>query len=84
MWELDENDAAFWFLIRDHDSNYTHIFYTVFVFASRDIHDIPTPLKAPNANAYIEYMYLYPGLYQNIFGWKGSPHVDVHSSGYFG
>ncbi len=52
MWELDDNDATFRFLIRDHDSKFTQAFDTV--FASGGIHVIPTPLKAPNANAYAE------------------------------
>ena len=52
MWKLDEHDDAFSFLIRDHDSKYTPAFDTVFV--SSGLHVIPTPLKAPNANAYAE------------------------------
>ncbi len=52
MWNLDELHAAFSFLIRDHDSKYTSAFDTVFV--SSGVHGIPTPLKAPNANAYAE------------------------------
>ena len=52
LWELDENDAAFRFLIRDHDSKYTNSFDNV--FESEGIHVIPTPVRAPNANAYSE------------------------------
>ena len=52
VWELDEKDAEFRFLIRDRDSKYTTVFDTV--FASSGMHVIPTPLKAPNANAYAE------------------------------
>ncbi len=52
VWELDENDAAFRFLIRDRDSKYTSTFDNV--FESEGIHVIPTPVRAPNANAYSE------------------------------
>ncbi len=52
VWGLDEHNAVFRFLIRDHDSKYTQVFDKV--FASHGVHVIPTPLKAPNANAYAE------------------------------
>ncbi len=51
-WTLEGNDVAFRFLIRDHDSKYTNAFDNV--FRSGDIHVIPTPVRAPNANAYAE------------------------------
>jgi transposase len=52
VWELEDNDAAFRFLIRDRDSKFTNKFDTV--FQSEGIHVIPTPVRAPNANAYAE------------------------------
>ena len=39
-------------LIRDNDSKYTDAFDTV--FESADICIVPTPIQAPNANAYSE------------------------------
>jgi hypothetical protein len=41
VWELEDNDAAFRFLIRDRDSKFTNKFDTV--FQSEGIHVIPTP-----------------------------------------
>ncbi len=52
MWKLDENDASFRFLVHDWDSKFSAEFDTV--FESEGIHVIPTPLQAPNANAYAE------------------------------
>ena len=51
-WNHKENDVSFRFLIRDHDSKYTNSFDNV--FSSDGIDVIPTPLRAPNANAYAE------------------------------
>jgi putative transposase len=52
VWQLDENENAFRFLIRDRDSKYTDKFDTV--FQAEGIHVIVTLLRAPNANAYAE------------------------------
>ena len=52
VWELEDNEATFRFLIRDRDSKFTDKFDTV--FQSEGIHVIPIPVRAPNANAYAE------------------------------
>lgn len=52
VWELEENEASFHFLIRDRDSKFTNAFDNV--FESEGLHVIPTPVHAPNANAYAE------------------------------
>jgi putative transposase len=52
MWELDEREPASHFLIRDNDKEFSHAFDTV--FRSAGIKVIPTPCRAPNANAYAE------------------------------
>jgi hypothetical protein len=53
MWDLDEDDAAeFRFLIRDRGSKFTDMFDTV--FESEGFHVFPTPVRAPNANAFSE------------------------------
>jgi transposase InsO family protein len=52
MWELDEREPAIHFLIRDNDKKFSHAFDTV--FRSSGIHVIPTPPRAPNANAFAE------------------------------
>ena len=52
IWEFEEKDSSFLCLIRDNDKKFTEAFYTV--FESSNIHIIPTPIKAPNANAYSE------------------------------
>lgn len=49
---MEETNGQFHCLIRDNDSKYTDAFDTV--FESQQIHIIPTPIKAPNANAYAE------------------------------
>ncbi len=52
MWELDEREPAIRFLIRDNDKKFSHAFDTV--FRSADVKVIPTPCRAPNANAHAE------------------------------
>jgi putative transposase len=52
VWLLKGQETNFRHLIRDRDSKYTNTFDTV--FASESIHIIPTPVKAPNANAFAE------------------------------
>jgi len=52
IWEFEETESSFRCLIRDNDKKYTKAFDTV--FESSNIHIIPTPIKAPNANAYTE------------------------------
>jgi hypothetical protein len=52
MWELDEREPAIHFLIRDNDKKFSHAFDTV--FRSAGIKVIPTPCRAPNANAFAE------------------------------
>lgn len=52
IWEFEEMESSFRCLIRDNDKKYTKAFDTV--FESSNIHIIPTPIKAPNANAYTE------------------------------
>ena len=52
IWEFEETESSFCCLIRDNDNKYTAAFDTV--FESSNIHIIPTPVKAPNANAYLE------------------------------
>lgn len=49
IWELTDRDAAIRFLIRDNDKKFTAAFDTV--FRSEEIDVIPTPVRAPNANA---------------------------------
>lgn len=50
IWELEETESDFRCLIRDNDKKYTKAFDNV--FESSNIHIIPTPIKAPNSNAY--------------------------------
>jgi putative transposase len=52
VWVFEETDSSFRCLIRDNDKKYTAAFDTV--FESSQIHIIPTPIQAPNANAYME------------------------------
>ena len=52
IWEFEETESSFRCLIRDNHNKYTAAFDTV--FESSNIHIIPTPVKAPNANAYTE------------------------------
>ena len=52
LWELEDRDPAIRFLIRDNDKKFTQSFDTV--FRSEGIDVIPTPYRAPNANAYSE------------------------------
>jgi len=52
VWQFEETETRFRCLIRDNDAKYTEAFDTV--FESQDIRIVPTPLQAPNANAYSE------------------------------
>jgi len=52
MWDLDEREPAIRFLIRDNDKKFTPASDTV--FRSQGIDVIPTPYRAPNANAFAE------------------------------
>lgn len=52
VWELDDTETSFRFLIHDNDSKFTKSFGVV--FASEGFHVIHTPLRAPNANAHAE------------------------------
>ena len=52
MWELEDREPGIRFLIRDNDKKFSHAFDTV--FRSEGIDVIPTPYRAPNANAYAE------------------------------
>jgi putative transposase len=52
VWELEEREQPIRFLIRDNDGKYAPAFDTV--FRSEGIDVIPTPYRAPNANAYME------------------------------
>jgi putative transposase len=52
MWELEDREPGIRFLIRDNDKKFTDAFDTV--FRSEGIDVIPTPYRAPNANAYAE------------------------------
>jgi len=52
MWELDDREAAIRFLIHDNDNKFSQAFDTV--FRSTGIKVIPTPYRAPNANAHAE------------------------------
>lgn len=52
MWELEAEDNHIHFLLHDHDRKLTAAFDAV--FSSENIHVIHTPVRAPNANAYLE------------------------------
>jgi putative transposase len=52
MWALADREPNIRFLIRDHDKKFTEAFDTVFRFEGIDV--IPTPVRAPNANAFME------------------------------
>lgn len=52
MRELTKREPNIRLLIRDNDKKYTTAFDTV--FRSEDIDAIPTPVRAPNANAFME------------------------------
>jgi putative transposase len=52
MWELTEREPNIRFLIRDNDKKFTTAFDTVFRSEGMDV--IPTPIRAPNANAFME------------------------------
>ncbi len=52
MWALEDRDPGIRFLIRDNDTKFTGAFDTV--FRSQGIDVIPTPYRAPNANAFAE------------------------------
>ena len=52
VWELEDPEVAFRGLIRDNDKKYSAAFDAV--FESSQIHILPTPIRAPDANAYSE------------------------------
>ena len=52
VWELSDREKPLRFLIHDNDSSFCPAFDTV--FESEGFHVIPTPLQAPNANAFSE------------------------------
>jgi transposase InsO family protein len=52
VWELEENETTFRFLIHDRDKKFTNVFDAI--FESEGINIILTPYYAPNANAYAE------------------------------
>jgi putative transposase len=52
VWQLDDRESPLRFLIHDNDGKFTAAFDTV--FRSEDLRVIPTPYRAPNANAYAE------------------------------
>lgn len=52
VWELTEHETHIRFLIRDNDKKFTSAFDTVFLAEGIDV--IPTPIRAPNANAFME------------------------------
>ena len=52
IWELSDREKPLRFLIHDNDSSFCSAFDTV--FESEGFHVIPTPVRAPNANALSE------------------------------
>jgi len=52
VWELEESETTFRFLIHDRDRKFTNAFDAI--FESEGINIILTPYCAPNANAYAE------------------------------
>jgi transposase len=52
LWALEDRDPVIRFLIRDNDKKFTTAFDTV--FRSEGIDVIPIPVRAPNANAFME------------------------------
>ncbi len=52
MWELEDREPNIRFLIRDNDKKFAEAFDTV--FRSEGIDVIPIPVRAPNANAFME------------------------------
>jgi putative transposase len=52
VWELEERDPGVRFLIHDNDVKFTASFDAV--FQSEHIKVIPTPVRAPNANVFME------------------------------
>ena len=52
MWELEDHTPSVRFLIHDNDKKFTQTFDTGFRSKGTDV--IPTPIRAPNANAVVE------------------------------
>jgi putative transposase len=58
VWELCEREQPLRFLIHDNDGSFCQAFDAV--FESEGFHVIPTPVQAPNANAFAERWTLVP------------------------
>jgi len=52
LWEIEDSDPAFRFLIHDNLKKFSSMFDTIFL--SEGFHVIPTPYRATNANAFAE------------------------------
>jgi hypothetical protein len=52
VWELFDREKPLWFLIHDNDRSFCLAFDKV--FESEGFREIPTPVRAPNANAFSE------------------------------